>query len=63
MKNQIQTSRRETAELQAKKAIQRIHQWTEKHYPRLASVTRSRLIIECLIEMAEERKFLAAQRS
>ena len=62
MKNQIQTSRRETAELQAKNAIQKIHNWTEKNYPRLAAVTRSRLIIECLIEMAEERKYLATHK-
>jgi hypothetical protein len=59
MKDQIQTTHREIAEVQAKKAIQRIFNWTEKKYPRLAEITRSRLIFECLIEMAEERKYLA----
>ncbi|HEY0355616.1 MAG TPA: hypothetical protein VGC29_05395 [Flavisolibacter sp.] len=62
MKNQTKSSRRETAELQAKKAINRIQNWTEKNYPRLAEITRSRLIIECLIEMAEERKYLATHK-
>ena len=60
MKNLTKTMHTECApELQASKAIQRIQKWVEEHYPRLASVAKSRLIIECLIELTEEKKLLA----
>lgn len=49
------------AEIQAKKAIKRIHDWVEKKYPLTASALKTRLILECLIEITEERKFIAAQ--
>jgi hypothetical protein len=49
------------AELQAKMAIRKIRKMIEEKYPVMASVSKSRLIIECLIEFSEERKYLAAK--
>lgn len=54
MKNPNQTLRKE--EFQAKKAIQQIQDWIEKKYPRLAASAKTRMIIECLIEITEEKK-------
>lgn len=48
------------AELQAKMAIRKIRKMIEEKYPAMASVSKARLIIECLIEVSEERKHLAA---
>ncbi|MFL5788039.1 MAG: hypothetical protein ACJ748_08300 [Flavisolibacter sp.] len=60
MKNQIKSIGHEgQAELQAKKAIQLIYKRIEDQHPRLAAIAKSRLIVECLIELAEERKFLS----
>lgn len=59
MKKQLSTLR--TEEFQAQKAVQQIQKWIEKKYPRLASSTKTKMIIECLIELTEERKFIAAQ--
>jgi len=60
MKNQNQLLRYEvTAERKAKKAAQQIQKWIEKQYPRLASSAKTKMIIECLIELSEERKHLA----
>jgi hypothetical protein len=62
MKNPNQTLQHEgVAELQAKKAIQRIKQMVEDQYPVLPTVSKFKLILECLIEATEERKFLAAR--
>ena len=62
MKNQHQTLQKEsTSELRAKKAIQNIQKWMDKRYPVMASISRSKLILECLIEINEERRFLAQQ--
>ena len=58
MKNPNQTPRKE--EFQAKKAVKQIQGWVEKKYPRLAATVKTQMIIECLIELTEERKFLAA---
>jgi hypothetical protein len=60
MKNSNQLLCKE--EFQAKKAIRQIQTWIEKKYPRLAASAKSKMIIECLIELTEERKFLAAHR-
>lgn len=60
MKNPNQTPRKE--EFHAKKAVQQIQSWIEKKYPRIASSAKTKMIIECLIELSEERKFLAAHR-
>lgn len=60
MKNPNHTPRRE--EFQAKKAVQQIQNWIENKYPRLTSSTKTKMIIECLIEITEERKFLASHR-
>ncbi|MGZ5286445.1 MAG: hypothetical protein ACXWV0_05420 [Flavisolibacter sp.] len=62
MKNQTQTAPVANADVQAKKIIQRIQKWAEKKYPSLESVKRSEMIIECLIEVAEERKYMAARK-
>ena len=59
MKNQNQTPRKE--EFHAKKAVQQIQIWIEKKYPRLANSQKTKMIIECLIELSEERKFLSVQ--
>jgi hypothetical protein len=49
-------------EFHAKKAAQQIQTWIEKKYPRLAASAKTRMIIECLIELTEERNFLMARR-
>jgi hypothetical protein len=60
MKNLNQVPRKE--EFQAKMAAQQIQTWIEKKYPRLAASAKTRMIVECLIELTEERKFLSAHR-
>lgn len=60
MKNPNQALRKE--ESHAKKAVQQIQFWIEKKYPRLASSAKTKMIIECLIELSEERKFLGVHR-
>jgi hypothetical protein len=49
------------SEVRAKRALNRIQKWMEIHYPSLASSSKSRLIMECLIEINEEKKFIAQQ--
>jgi hypothetical protein len=62
MKNSVQSFQYESsAQLQARKAIQRIQQWVEEQYPSLTSNHKTKLILECLIEMDAERKYIAAQ--
>ncbi|MGZ5190670.1 MAG: hypothetical protein ACXWCZ_06585 [Flavisolibacter sp.] len=62
MKNQHQTLQKDsTSELRAKRAIQNIHKLMDKRYPVISSITRSQMIIECLIELNEEKRFLAQQ--
>jgi len=58
MKNPNQTLRKE--ELHAKKAVQQIQLWIRKKYPKLAASSKNKMIVECLIELSEERKFLLA---
>lgn len=60
MKDPNQTLRKE--EFQAKKAVQQIQTWMEKKYPRLANAAKTKMIIECLIELTEEKKFSALHR-
>ncbi len=62
MKNQLQEAPVATADVQAKKIIQKLQKWAEKKYPSLESVKRSRMIIECLIELAAEKKYLSARK-
>lgn len=57
MKNLNQTPHKE--EFHAKKAVQQIQSWVEKKYPRLAASAKTQMIIECLIELTEERKLQA----
>ena len=45
----------------AQKAIQSIQKWVKDRYPSLASATQARIILECLIEVKEENRFIAAQ--
>ena len=62
MKNQHQTLQKDSSsEVRANKAIQNIQKWMDKRYPVMASITRSKMIMECLIEINEERRFLAQQ--
>jgi hypothetical protein len=62
MKNPNQALQHEgAAELQAKMAIRKIRKMIEEKYPVMSSVSKARLIMECLIEVSEERKYLAAQ--
>jgi hypothetical protein len=56
MKNLNQTLHKE--EVQAKKAVQQIQTWIEKKYPRITTSAKTKMIIECLIELTEERKIL-----
>lgn len=60
MKNPNQTLHKE--EFHAKKAVQQIQSWIEKKYPRLAASAKTQMIIECLIELTEEKKFLTVHR-
>jgi hypothetical protein len=60
MKNPNQTLHNE--EFHAKKAVQQIQTWIEKKYPRLAASAKAKMIIECLIELTEERKVLTVHR-
>lgn len=50
-----------SAEKHAQKAILQIQKWVEKKYPSLAGAAKAKIIIECLIEVTEEKKFLSAQ--
>ena len=58
MKNQNQSLH--TEQLHAQKAVQQIQKWLEERYPRLTTSTKTRILIECLIELSEERKFQAS---
>jgi hypothetical protein len=49
-------------EVHAKKAVQKIQSWIEKKYPGLAAAAKEKMIAECLIELTEERRFLAVHR-
>lgn len=61
MKNQTTALRVDTSsENKAERAILQIQKWVEKKYPRLAKSAKTKIILECLIELTEERKFLAA---
>lgn len=59
MKKQTQSRRHGSDEIRAQKAIQRIQKIIEKRYPRLAGSAKTRMIIECLIELSEEKKLVA----
>lgn len=62
MKNQIPSLRQDlSAERHAQKAVLQIQKWVEKKYPKLAASAKTKMIIECLIELTEERKFIGAQ--
>jgi len=58
MKNQNQPLY--TEQMHAQKAVQQIQKWLEERYPRLTTSTKTRILIECLIELSEERKFQAS---
>jgi hypothetical protein len=60
MKNSTTIQHESAAQLQARKAIQRIQKYIETKYPKLAAVAKSQLIVECLIELGEEQKYLQA---
>ncbi len=49
------------AEMHAQKAILQIQKWVEKKYPLLAGSAQAKMIMECLIEVTEEKKLLSAQ--
>jgi hypothetical protein len=49
------------AEMHATNALHQILQWVELNCTKMASATKSQLVLECLIEVNEERKFIAAQ--
>jgi hypothetical protein len=62
MKNQQQSLLKDSmSEVRAKRAVRRLQKWMESQYPQITSALRSKLIIECLVEIAEERRFLAQQ--
>ena len=57
MKNRNrQNSSESYAELHAQLAIGLITKWVEQRYPKISAPTKSRLIIQCLMEVAQERK-------
>jgi|GEM_PF-2272514 len=49
-------------EFHAKKAVVQIQNLIEHKFPRLKASAKTKMIIECLIELTEERKFLATHR-
>jgi hypothetical protein len=49
-------------EFQAKKAVCKIQLWVEKNYPGLATAAKTKMILECLIELTEERKMVSVLR-
>lgn len=49
-----------SGEKQAQIAILQIKKWVEQRYPRLAYAAKTKMIMECLIELTEEKNFLAA---
>lgn len=61
MKTKSLFNQHSPAEKQAQKAILQIQKWVEKKYPGLASSSKMKMIMECLIELTEEQKLLAAQ--
>ena len=57
MKNQNHHSANEdAAEMHAMYAITLITKWVEERYPKISALTKSRLITQCLMEVALERK-------
>lgn len=42
-------------EMQAMQAITQISQWVRERYPRISDLTKSRLITQCLMEVAAEK--------
>ena len=63
MKNQTNCLQFEgTPETRAKDAIETIYLWIQKRYPGLSSLTQSRLIAECLIEIEEEHQQLQRRK-
>lgn len=64
MKNSIPSLKRassNTSEAHVKKAIKRIQSWVQKKYPELGEKSRTKMIMECLLELSEERKLLQLQ--
>jgi hypothetical protein len=61
MKNQTQLLLQPDAVVFADKAIKKIKNRAKKFYPKLDSSTRLSIILECLIEVIEEKRYIAAQ--
>ena len=59
MKNQLVISVMESPEARARKAVQHIQKWFEENHPQATTAVKANLILECLIEVTEERKFLS----
>jgi hypothetical protein len=58
MKNQTnQLQQQGQAETQARQAISHITKWVEERYPQISTSTKSRLIVQCLIEVTRERLY------
>jgi hypothetical protein len=56
MRNQTSLPHGAYAEMHAKQAIEIIMKWVDQRYPVLSTVSKSRLITQCLIEIREERR-------
>ena len=56
MRNQTSLPQGAYAEMHAKQAIEIIMKWVDQRYPVLSTVSKSRLITQCLIEIREERR-------
>ena len=61
MKNQTELLQQPDAALFALRAIKKIKEQAKKYYPRLDSSTRLSIVIECLIEVLEEKRHVTAQ--
>ncbi|MFL5739161.1 MAG: hypothetical protein ACJ75B_03010 [Flavisolibacter sp.] len=61
MKNQtIVLPKQLASEEKVQSAVKQIENWVEKNYPALSANQKSKLILECLIELATENKLIAA---
>ena len=59
MKSPISLTIQESPETKARQALQHIQKWFEIYHPGMNTATKARLIVECLIEITEERRIIS----
>ena len=48
-----------SSDVRTSQAIKKIQTWVNQHYPVTAARLKSKLILECLIELREEQRLLS----